>query len=154
MKTPGCLGHSWFILRWRCYLSFSRGALVFRVALIVGWILKFVAINFPLKGSLIFSDVKVRGFWMSKWSKEHQKGTWFRFLVQSLNHSSPHVRESGFRNLWNFCFWNPESRKILESGILGFGIRNAAQGMHNPTKDWNPEAMFYWQRLKSGSHGV
>ena len=33
-----------------------------------------------------------------------------------------------------------ESAKFLlvESGILGFGIRNTAQGIRNPTKDWNP----------------
>ena len=27
----------------------------------------------------------------------------------------------------------------VESGILGFGIRNTAQGIPNPTNDWNPE---------------
>ena len=27
---------------------------------------------------------------------------------------------------------------LLESGILGFGIRNAAQGIRNSTNDWNP----------------
>ena len=27
---------------------------------------------------------------------------------------------------------------LVESGILGFGIRNTAQGIRNPTKDWNP----------------
>ena len=25
----------------------------------------------------------------------------------------------------------------MESGILGFGIRNTAQGIRNPTNDWN-----------------
>ena len=36
----------------------------------------------------------------------------------------------------------PESRNflLLESGILGFGIRNPALGIRNPTKDWNPES--------------
>ena len=36
----------------------------------------------------------------------------------------------------------PESRNFLlvESGILGFEIRNPAQGIRNPTKDWNPES--------------
>ena len=37
----------------------------------------------------------------------------------------PHVRESGFRNRG-------------KSGILGFGIRNTAQGIRNPINDWNP----------------
>ena len=32
---------------------------------------------------------------------------------------------------------------LVESGILGFGIRNTAQGIQNPTKDWNPESKFY-----------
>ena len=37
---------------------------------------------------------------------------------------------------------NPESGKFLlvESGILGFGIRNSDQGIRNPTNDWNPES--------------
>ena len=36
----------------------------------------------------------------------------------------------------------PESRNFLlvESGILGFEIRNPALGIRNPTKDWNPES--------------
>ena len=35
-----------------------------------------------------------------------------------------------------------ESRNFLlvESGILGFGIRNPALRIRNPTKDWNPES--------------
>ena len=38
-----------------------------------------------------------------------------------------------------------ESRKVflVESGILGFGIRNSALGIRNPTKDWNP----HWIKL-------
>ena len=36
----------------------------------------------------------------------------------------------------------------MESGILGFGIRNTAR---NPTNDWNPESKFHWQRLKSST---
>ena len=27
-------------------------------------------------------------------------------------------------------------------GILGFGIRNTAQGIRNPTNEWNPESKF------------
>ena len=30
----------------------------------------------------------------------------------------------------------------LESGILGFGIRNTAQGIRNPTNDWNQGSQF------------
>ena len=39
----------------------------------------------------------------------------------------------------------PESGKffLVKSRILGFGIWNTAQGIRNPTKDWNPEAKFH-----------
>ena len=35
----------------------------------------------------------------------------------------------------------PEYRKVLPVvfGILDFGIGNSAQGIRNPTNDWNPE---------------
>ena len=35
----------------------------------------------------------------------------------------------------------PESGKfsLVESGVLGFGIRDTGQGIRNPTNDWNPE---------------
>ena len=44
----------------------------------------------------------------------------------------------------------PESKKILllESGIPGFGIRNIAQVIRNPTKDCNPESKD-WNPLNS-----
>ena len=47
----------------------------------------------------------------------------------------------------------PESKKFLlvESGILGFRIRNTAQGIRNPTNNWNPESKFHWQRLESST---
>ena len=44
-----------------------------------------------------------------------------------LTKASAHVRESGFCNPWN-----------VEPGILCFGMRNTAQRIRNPTKDWNP----------------
>ena len=55
---------------------------------------------------------------------------------------SPNVRESGFRkifacgirNPWNFCF---------ESGILGFGIQNTAQGIQKTAKEWNPKTTLH-----------
>ena len=58
----------------------------------------------------------------------------------------PHVRNPYSRN---FCLLNLESVKFLlvESGILGFGIRNTAQGIRNPPKmgfqnpsSWNPKS--------------
>ena len=32
---------------------------------------------------------------------------------------------------------------LLESRILGFGIRNTAHGFRNQTNDWNPESKFH-----------
>ena len=37
----------------------------------------------------------------------------------------------------------PEVGKSVESRILGFGIRKTAQGIWNPTNDWNPESKFH-----------
>ena len=132
---------------------------------------------------------------------------WMAFHCLLLVWISYNVREYGFRNPGNFCFWNPgscpweteiqlqetgipltfamrnpsstqkdlessnwnpesripdclgsiytckgiripESRKFLpvESGILGFGIRNTAVGIWNPTDNWNPETEFHWKR--------
>ena len=44
-----------------------------------------------------------------------------------------------------------ESGKILpvKSGIIGFGIRNTAQGIRNPTNKWNPESQFNCHGLES-----
>ena len=32
---------------------------------------------------------------------------------------------------------------LMESGILGFGIRNTVQGIRNPTNIWNPAFQFH-----------
>ena len=40
-------------------------------------------------------------------------------------------------------FWNPKKILLVESGILGFGIRNTARVIRNPNsmeKGWNPES--------------
>lgn len=40
---------------------------------------------------------------------------------------------------------------IMESGILGFGIRNPSQGIiRDPANDWNPGSKLHWQ--ESGIH--
>ena len=41
--------------------------------------------------------------------------------------------------------WIPELVKFLlvESGTLGFGIRNTAQGIWNPANYWNPESKLH-----------
>ena len=60
------------------------------------------------------------------------------------------------KNLFTSCkgIWIPECRKFLlvesriwenllvESGILGFGIRNTAQGIRNPANFLDPESNF------------
>ena len=47
---------------------------------------------------------------------------------------SPHVRESGFQNQGDFCWWNPESWKVLlvESAILSLFPWNAEYSCRNP----------------------
>ena len=48
--------------------------------------------------------------------------------------------------LWNVvCLWNPKYGKTLfvKSGIVDVGIRNTAQRIRNPTKDWNPVSKFH-----------
>ena len=40
---------------------------------------------------------------------------------------------------------------LMESGILGFGVWNTAQGIRNPTSDWYPESKFHWQILESST---
>ena len=57
--------------------------------------------------------------------------TVFRLNLISLIYGSPCLRESGFQFF------------LVESGILGFGILKTAQGIRNPTKDWNPESKFH-----------
>ena len=46
-----------------------------------------------------------------------------------------------------------ESDKFLlvESGILGFGIWNTAQGIRDSTSDWTPESKFHWQSRQSST---
>ena len=56
---------------------------------------------------------------------------------ECLTGTSPHVRVSGFRNLENFCLWNPESRALESKTELKY-----------PTKEWNLESKFHWKRLE------
>ena len=60
-------------------------------------------------------------------------------------HAIRFAKYSGFWNPRTLYFWNPESGNVLlvESGILGFGIRNPAQGLLNPTNDWKPRYKFH-----------
>ena len=59
-----------------------------------------------------------------------------------------HVREYKFWISGNFGSSYPDIQQIVdaESLILGFGIRNTAQGIHNSTIDRNAESKFYCSR--------
>ena len=50
---------------------------------------------------------------------------------------SPHVREWGNRNPWNFCLWNSESW-ALESRNSGIPLTIGIQYPSSTDKDWNP----------------
>ena len=60
-------------------------------------------------------------------------------MIHVAFYNSYHTRKSGFRNLINFCLWNPEPEKILlvESRIW----ENFTCGIRKPRKFclWNPE---------------
>ena len=60
------------------------------------------------------------------------------------------------KGIRKFCLWNTKSGKTLlvKSGILDLGIRNTAQRIRNPTKDWNQESTFHWLGVESGIHGM
>ena len=66
---------------------------------------------------------------------------------------SPRVGESVFQNLVNFCWWNPESGKILLVDEESWALESRIQlkEFRNPLHDWNPESKFYWQRLASST---
>ena len=55
--------------------------------------------------------------------------------IRNSDSEIPEMFACGIRNLGKFCSWN-----IKKSGILGFGMWNTAQGIRNPTNDWNPES--------------
>ena len=72
------------------------------------------------------------------------------------------IRLTGASTVWKFglvSVWgNPDSTfpKIVfvESGILGFAMRNIAEGIQNSTNDWNsgvPESKFHWEKQESSS---
>ena len=42
----------------------------------------------------------------------------------------------------------------VESGILGFGIRDTAQEIRNPTNDWNPESKFHSLEIRNPVRGI
>ena len=50
--------------------------------------------------------------------------------------------DSGVLEIFACEIRNPQ-KFAVESGVLGFGIRNRAQGIRNPTNEWNPESTFY-----------
>ena len=49
---------------------------------------------------------------------------------------------------------DPVKFLLVESGILGFGIRNSAQGIQNPATSWNLEFKFNWQQIRNPAPGI
>ena len=69
------------------------------------------------------------------------------------------------REVWNGCFFSlkslhvmriPECEKFLlvESGLLGFGIRNTAEVLRIPDNNWNPESKFHLKLIRNPVLGV
>ena len=85
----------------------------------------------------------------------HTSPLYTRDLGKTLRLRNRIFALSGSRSLLALCkeIHIPESKEFLpvESGILGFEIRNSAQGIRNPTTDWNPESKFHCQRLESST---
>ena len=74
------------------------------------------------------------------WDKRQTKPTELSRNKKRLKSTIwPHAMDSGIRSLRN-----PKSGKFLlvESGILGFGVRNTSQGSRNPitSTTWSPES--------------
>ena len=71
---------------------------------------------------------------------------------------SPYMRnpDSGIQRIFAFGIWNPGNFLLVESTILGFGIRNTSHGIRNPKflNDWNPESSAWnpessaWSRIQ------
>ena len=53
-----------------------------------------------------------------------------------------------------FGIRNPGTFLLVERWILGFGIRNTAQGIWNPANNWNPESKFHWRRIQNPDPGL
>ena len=100
--------------------------------------------NSPKHGKKVFKCTNFKSC-VLKIARTRAQFGFFTVCFKNPNVSSPHVRESGFRNPGNFYIQNPESWKFLlvESGILGLGIRNTAVRIRNPTNNWNPESKFH-----------
>ena len=87
----------------------------------------------------------------SLWPCSHDKPSWEPYRLGLLApYKGIRNLESGIRQFYLVP---------VEYRILGLSIRNGGQGIRNPTKDWNPEFKFHWQRsgiqyLESGIHGV
>lgn len=110
------------------------------------------ALWYSLIIALVWDPYQVCSRWCRHWAVR-----WSSMSCQ-LNLFLHHVRECGFRK---FLLLEPGIQKfvLLKSGTLGFGIRNTAQRIRNPSNDWSPESKFQWQEpgtwwLESGIYGV
>ena len=110
------------------------------------------ALWYSLIIALVWDPYQVCSRWCRHWAARLSS------MSCQLNLFLTYVRECGFRK---FLLLEPGIQKfvLLKSGILGFGIRNTAQRIRNPSNDWNPESKFQWQEpgtwwLESGIYGV
>ena len=55
-------------------------------------------------------------------------------MLWNVNSGIREIVACGIRNLGKIL--------LVESRILGFEIQNTAQGIRNPTNDWNAESIF------------
>ena len=73
--------------------------------------------------------------------------TCFRIILTSI---LPRVRrESG-----NFLLVESGIRGLVKSGFLGSGMQNPAEGIQNPTNNWNLGSRFHWQRIQNPVLGI
>ena len=78
-----------------------------------------------------------------------------------VNDRSPHVRESGFRDPRNSCFWKPKSGKFVLVELKSWALDSEIQlmipgipqtiGIRNPSSSDKESRIQY---LESGIHGV
>ena len=102
----------------------------------------------PKLAQLLFAPCKeIREILVSKTQNPGNFGLWNSesgksWLVQL---GIGEILACKIRNRRNFCMWNPDAELWLE---------NTAQGIRNPSNDWNPESKFYWQRIRNPAPAI
>ena len=82
----------------------------------------------------------------------------FAWGIRGAIHLNQNCRKFRSKTQWIGSIQLEKSRKTspFPVGILVEWIAplNTAQGIRNPTKDWNPESKFHWQKLESSIPGI